>query len=741
MLVLFTLLSMLAGGFNSTLIFDDPFLYEHFAVELSRWGLFHTLGVLLFNFDLYVGVPEYRTYGLSKVLHFLLWLVFDHRTWLYSVLIGATQGATAYLLYCAALRMGGGRLQALLIGVVWVFSPFLVTTCFHHYSYLILPAQLTVALAYYLQGRLLNNVALTPATGASLLGVGAILALTGELHFVLLGVLLVFTAHFTPSSLSRRARFAYLVPIAVALPLVVATHRAIWNAFSPAASVQRFNYSPPDVVGFFARSFDFISSITPGAAIQVKQVLALSSLASIAFVLFLILFSYLLWKFARQISAARDANEGRASLPTTREGARWALILFGLFLASLAVVWMHTVFFSKAGEVLPRRYGYVPYTLFLVVLVGWLAHPRMQRRIGVWPAILVAATVVSVWAVLQLVCLPEVRSQDSRVWGKIREAMTGKQTPHVLFISALNGSRPTGFDSPGLRGTSFPPIFESSFMRNGWQVEYARVALGAVGGGDIFQLVGEDQVSLSGGLSGIHFVPAPPSTVPASSVVVVMDDGYEPLDWRDALDRLKVFGSWGEFSNTAGFLQARTEVGWKSLLSGIFNENASEVAIDLGQREGSLGPGVLRDKRYAEQADGNEIVAGYGLESGDDSVYSPNGQAGIPLSYLTTNRHGAFTYRIDFKDAGPKLISIDFMDWWADKPKARVMVLQVALGDRWIDVGRFDTYVIGKGGPVAIKFPVNGVETVRIRLTKDSSSNDIPFANGIRVKKLVGTEK
>lgn len=741
LLFLCTLLSVLANGFNATLIFDDPFLYEHFATVLSLHGFFHTLGVLFFNFDLYVGVPEYRTYGLSKIVHFLLWFVFDNRPWLYSALIAATQGATACLLYRAALRMGGEQFQAFLMGMVWIFSPFIVTTCFHHYSYLILPVQLTAAVAYYVQGRLLNNVALTLGNAGCLLGMGSVLALTGEHHFVLLAVLLLWVACFTRSSLTHRERLAYIASVVMVLPVVVFAHRAVWGAFSPAVDVQRFNYAPPDLGGFFSRSFDFLGSIYPGAATQVKQVLSLSSGALFAFVFLAALLSCLLWRHARLLSLDSGLSKGQADVPVAYGGVRWMLALFWVFFASLAIVWVRAVFFSKVGDVLPRRYGYVPYTVFLVILVGWLAHPRMRRQISAWPAILCVAAVASLWGALQLICLPQVRGQDSAVWEKVREAMKSKQAPHVLFVSALNGLRPTGFDSPGLRGVSFPPIFESPFMRNGWQVAYARVALGAADGGDIFQPKGDSQVFLSGRLSGIHFVPASPVAARTSSVVVVMDEGYEPLDWRDGLGRVKVLGTWSDFTNTAAFLQARTEVGWRGLLTGIFNESSSEVAIDLGQRDGALGPGVLRDKLYAEPVEGNEIVANYGLESGDDTVYSPNGQAGIPLSYLTTNRHGAFTYRIDFKDAGPKLVSLDFLDWWADKPKARVMAVQIALGDRWIDAGRFDTYVIGKGDPVAIRFPVNGVETIRVRLTKDSSSNDIPFANGIRVKKLVGTEK
>lgn len=721
------------NAFNSTLIFDDPFLYEHFEKSLSELGGLSTLGLIFFNLDLHVGVPEYRTYGLSKVIHFLLWLIFDDRAWMYSALIGLLQTGSALLLYRLLVRASQNHLQALLISIVWILSPFLVTTCFHHYSYLIFPVQITLAIAFVLQGLILENHRLRWSSKAGLALAGASVALTGELHFVLSAVMLVLVVHSTPSALKRMERWAYLLWLSVPAVLVLLVHHSVWTSWGGVAEVQRFNYSSPSFIDLVDRSVDYFSSIPRGASAQVGHILNYSRASLWTFLFLAILGSVLFAKMGKKLEFGGD-REAAGVVRTERI----FLASVVLFAASLAVVWIRAVFFSPVGEVLPRRYGYVPYTLFFMALVALLTATPVRKRVGEVPAFVVAGFVVALWGALQFVCLPQVRSQDSGVWDQLRSASMGKKNPHVLFVNALNAQRPTGFDSPGIRGAAFPPIFESPFMRNGWQVQYARKALGFVAAGDSFELGrrGSESVSLSGQLNGIHFQQAPPATASEESIVVVMDSGVAPPDWKDSLQRVRVIKSWAEFKGTPAYTRVRIETGWGGLLAGIFNDDLSEVALDLGQRAPSRIQGVMPDKKYGEHVVAHPVIADYGLESGDDGVYAPNGKSGAPLSYLTTNRHGVFTYRIDFENADQKDLSIDFLDWWADRSGGRVINLQVAFDDQWVDLGSFDTFEIAKREPFSLKLPVNGARTVRIRFLKDPSSKDIPFVNGIRIKAL-----
>lgn len=725
------LLAAIVGAWNATLIFDDPFLYEHFSTLLSEQGVIGALTVLVTNFDLYVGAPEYRTYGLSKVFHFFLWLVFGAHPGWYSAFMGLAQAGAGLFLYRIVIGVTADRVQGLLMSVVWVMSPFLVTTCFHHYSYLILPVQLALVLTWLLQKRIVAGRRLTPLAALALGVAGIILALTGELHFALVATLLVVVLTSTRSTLCIRDRLAHLVPLFGTWILAVAVHRQIWVANLTHTGPHRFNFSPADGAGLLGRTFDFFASVYPGLSVQVGQILTFDKFAMPAFYASLaIAFGLLYWV----VKSLGDHFPSGDDLPRQQRQIWWFTACVALIVASLAIVWLRAAFFSGVGPILPRRYGYVPYTVFFMLVVALLSGRSVRGLVGRWPSLVVSGVLVALWAVLHFVCIAQVRAEDATVWAKVREAVAGKTDPSVLFVGSLAGPPVIGFGSPGLRGDSFPQLFESPFSKNGWQVQYARTALRVIGGGDAFKPGPAGSVILTGGLSGIHFVMGPPLSAAEKSVVVVLNDEYEVRDWRDGLKHVRVL-SWQSFAETAAYVQTRVNVGWDMLLSQIYNEDATDVAIDLGAKAAGE-QGTLPDAAYGA-APPNTVLAAYGLESGDDSTYSPNKKNGIPLSYMTTNRHGAFTYRLDFKNRSPKVVYVDLLDVWSDRPGARVMRVQIALDERWIDLGRFDTYSIAKKAPLSIKFSVPAVQTLRLRLTKDASSADIPFANGIRIKEIV----
>jgi hypothetical protein len=73
------------AALNSVLTFDDLWFVEHFAELLDREGPWQTLLTLWLSLDL--GGMEYRLYGLSKIIHFGLWLLFGVHAWAYAVVI------------------------------------------------------------------------------------------------------------------------------------------------------------------------------------------------------------------------------------------------------------------------------------------------------------------------------------------------------------------------------------------------------------------------------------------------------------------------------------------------------------------------------------------------------------------------------------------------------------------------------------------------------------------------------
>ncbi len=729
------IVATLFGALNSTLIFDDPFLYEHFSKALAEFGFVKTLGILFLNLDLHLGVPEYRTYGLSKVLHFFLWLLWGEQAWAYSAFIGITQTATALLIFRMSRRWSLAAVQSLLLAMVWLLSPFAVTTCFHHYSYLILPVQLTVGFAFFLQRWMAIPVGPAWSGTLALAIAGVCIALTGELHLPLSMAALGLVLLKTESGLGLRWRLASFGIFACSLFGSVLVHNRIWVALGPVVEVHRFNFSMPTLGLFWTRSLDHLVSLPKGAVIQMGQIFGYSALSArvavlSALVMCVGLFYFSEWSKRESVTASvRDAGgAGSTTVPFA-----WVLLLV---LSAFAVVWARAAFFSQTGDVLPRRYGYVPYSLACMGIVCALSASGFRKRFAEVTALAFTGVVLGSWAALQFVCLPQVRSQDAQVWEKVRAAVEGKSVSYVLFVNALNMSRPKGFDSPGIRGTQFPILFESPFMRYGWQGQYVKTAFGVRGTGDEFEPAGQHHVNLKGQLNGIHFVKGEPLTAALDSMVVVMDRRYTLPGWNAGLEDVQVLDDWRVFQSTAAYLRIKIDVGWESILAGIFNDPAQEVAVDLGQKALVHVTGLLPDKAFGDAPISNPVLANYGFESGDDAVYAPNGSSGAPLPYLSTNRHGNFVYRLDFLNKNPKIISIDVFDWWANNTGYRILDIQLALGDRWIDVGAVDTYSIARREPFSIKIPVDGVDIVKIRFRVDSASKDIPFANGIRIKLL-----
>jgi hypothetical protein len=124
----FSIAYCLLAALNSVLTFDDLWFVEHFAVLLDREGPWQTLLTLWLSLDL--GGMEYRLYGLSKIIHFGLWLLFGTHAWAYAVVIAASQLATGCGIYIVLRRMTFDKTQCAVAAAIWVLSPFAVTSCF-----------------------------------------------------------------------------------------------------------------------------------------------------------------------------------------------------------------------------------------------------------------------------------------------------------------------------------------------------------------------------------------------------------------------------------------------------------------------------------------------------------------------------------------------------------------------------------------------------------------------------------
>jgi len=734
LLVALLVLVPLVYAINSTLIFDDPGLYEHFSTSLNTVGLKRTLITLFFNRDLHEGYAEYRTYGVSKVLHFLLWRVAGTSTWIYSSIIGATQVLSAALLYSLLRKVRFDRLRALLLGLLWVASPFLVTTCFHHYSYLILPLQATIALTHFLAARLLNG----PAPGASTYLVTAALAgtiaLMGEAHIPLtialaLGIVAI-------SNIGPRSKVALSAVVLVAVAIALYAHHLGWQPHQPVAGKDRFSLLSFGNDALAYRSVAFISSIGPGLIDQVKHILTFNKTTTIITLVYSIIVLLTLSKVSKSIDAlssttrTEDEEEpDRIRLP--------ALIATCIAIAgaSFAVPWLLAVVVGPYGESLPRRYGYVPYTILLMIAVAILGAPQVRSKAA---AISVTSAVIGLYLTLVTVCLPVVRQQDAAIWSLIREAVHSNHAGAIMFANAWNPSTVEGYvsghDTPGLRGPNFPIIFESPLMSLWWQSLYARSKFAIETAGDGYRVAGPGSVEVTGMVRGVHFLPFAAPPINTSSVLVAFDPRIVRPSWKNGPAPVKML-TFQEFPGTSSSV-ARVEHGW---VTQEFLSLDDTVIIDVGGAVTDVGTSsTLPDKHWDDAVSLKGPVLNYGIESGEDRIFRPEPMPRTFRGYYETNRHGDFVYRIDFTDQSPKVIAIDFLDFWSRRHNARVISLDIDLDDQLVTLGQVDVSTPSGNEPVTVMFRSGPAKTLRIRLRKALTDSDIPLISGIRVTRLKG---
>jgi len=503
------------SAFNATLAFDDLYLVGYFKnlnSSLSGWSLVRHI---LLNLDL--APHEYRLYGLSRLIHFSLWKAFGIHAVPYAIFIVVTQIASGYGIARLLVRVGADELQAGLAWAVWVFSVFLVTFCFHYYSYEILPYQITILCALTLRYRVVSFF------------LGTAIALTGEAHLIA-SCLLLFLVAVTAESRSKQQRIVDAgVPIAAVVCAVIA-HRLTWLFIvGHQSGPTRFTFAAPTTLEFLVRVRIWLGTLLPGMTDQIIELLKFSGAGSILVVVIIV----------AGAAAAKRSWPGGSVRP--------AIGIAVICVASFGVLFAHSMLTGLISPWLPRRYGYVPNTLCVMTLVIALLTPRVRAVFGIGPAVVAFSVSLSFWMLLQFVALPGVRSQDQHVWNVVKLNLTAKGPgANLLLISDafLDVTRRPIIED--LNSVAFRPgvseIFESAFQGYWWEAQHAIVFSAANFSAYRWENVDADHVKLFGnGVNGL-----PPRIVPTSSIVVLYDQRKNPYSANDPRG-VTTFNHWQEF--------------------------------------------------------------------------------------------------------------------------------------------------------------------------------------------------
>jgi len=400
-----TIITLIASVNNATLVFDDLYLVEFFKKLLEEHGFLYTAQYLFFSIDL--GQSEFRLYGISRVLHFLLWMVIDNNAIGYTVFIALTQVFTGWIVSKLIVRLGYSEVQAVCVGLVWALSPFSVTSSFHYYSYLILPWQVAIVSAFllatsssFLRGRI-----------AAFILLGVIIALTGESHLVGTSILLVIVAFGCSSPSTFKTRVLEACTVIFSTLAAIGTYFILRSLLiSSSNSHHRFIFSVPSFDDFSTHSLLFLKSIVLGVSAQINPVFSISGA----------------WILLSFIGAACLGIVLRINLKSisVKKQTKFELPIFitFVFICSLVVIWGVSVLSGQISPILPRRYGYIPYTIGLAAMTALITEPFFCRRLKSISVLLIIV-VFWIWMTLQGIALPVIRMEDRVIWEEVTEAI------------------------------------------------------------------------------------------------------------------------------------------------------------------------------------------------------------------------------------------------------------------------------------------------------------------------------
>ena len=692
---------------NMQIVWDDIAAPANYATLTRDRGYLGSLLTLILVSDL---PGEYRTYGLSRAIQYVLWALSGDRSAVPYVFMSLSQLATAWLFFVACRHRGLSMSASLAGAVGWLLPALGTTWCFHHYSYLVLPVQLAIVAWSLVE--MASDVRIAVA-----MALGVALALTGEMHVVAVAFGLVV------AGLARRQRkkLVFAATIVVTMLATIAIHRTTWTFLTPQADPSRrfqwdLTLGGPELL---ERTRLALASIGRAAVEQAAELgpghwswdtLVVAALAGAA-----------AWLCTRHDRGAENFTA------RTRRETEMALVLLASAALMLLIYVAVAVFANQIPHLLPRRYGLVPFALLAIAVVLILGAavraPAAAHLLGI--AMLFGSAYH-----FHFESLPEARRTDRALSREIQEALARVRSPGtlpaLLFVadeSDYSQARATGATAGPLSRTwTQREIFESPYATY-WTAQRQLYGLGA-------SVVGMPK--WEGDRLAIAGQPFPrDGAVDASLAVVVANLELDGL--RDDRAMPRVFRSLEEFAPHHYSKVIRRGSSFHAAVP------TGEWAVDLGRPwrlSGGADPGaVLPDRRFDQgpQAGFGPLV-NYGWMEGNDAIYSNPGVASH-LDYHRTNRNGSFTYGFELSRAGPIAMGFDFWEQWGRKAGQRRFKLEISWdGGPWSLVALVDPAGINGNEPFSIEIFRQRASHVRFRLAAEPGSIDIPFLNGFRIR-------
>lgn len=701
--------------FNATLVYDDIAFPSNFSGLVDRIGWFKSL-IKIFTLDL---PNEYRTYGISRVIQFLIWSTGGSSVAVYTIFISLSQIITTLVLYTLLIKIKIERIIALSMGLMWTLSPFIWTSCFHHYSYLILPIQITIIGSYFLIT--INNP--KKLTLFSIL-LGFIIALTGELHLLAVPFILIAIAIASGKKIVLRRSFLVILSMVT----TVSIHYLTWKTFAAnSIQSQRFSINLSHDINFWAYRF-FVAIRGIGRSI-LEQIGDIINHNFILFIIISLISSILVYAGFTWFINQYNKKTNEEDENTKHSSLRLALVLFISSFIYLTTFILVVVISDSVPSSMPRRYGYIPLTILfssLVIFLYTLCTKPLHKKIML--SVLIGA-LTSLFVIHQTIIIPNTRLADDKLSEMIKSAIKENPSKIVLFFSSSEKIFPlTSIDTSALG-----PAMSDFTRAEVTQAKYGTYWPAYI---NITKVLGAPYTCLLGGVknySEINLICPPwqenPGIIDDSKTIIVANLGFDKYDPFGK--QVRVFKNYREFEPYFFSKQIIKDINWAEPL---LNDT---VAIDLGTISSKVAfDYIFPDKHFNDPIlmTSKKWLINYGLIKGDDSIYSlPNDS--INSDYYRSNRNGSFSYAFKFSESDVD-INLDFWELWNKKPKERLFDIQVSWNDEeWVSLGEIDPALINGNKPFSIKLSHQNTRSFSFKLLPVTGTKDIPFIQGIRITK------
>jgi hypothetical protein len=707
----------MAWWFNATLVYDDIGFSVWIPTSVHKIGWFKTLIRIFLGLDL---THEYRTYGLSRIVQFLLWSSGMAFIPVYTVLIALSHLAMALALYALLVLLRVERIIALSLGLMWLFSPFIWTSCFHHYSYLILPVQIAIIGFCFLVMR-------TEIKQQKILavGLGIALALTGELHLVPIAFALIVIAVVSRSRSTLRASFLAIF----SMMLTIVIHYAVWKTFAADYTHKhRYTFSFfHDRDYWIGKIFAAVRGIGHTITDQLSEIAGhdVVWLITTTIMTSLVVFACLTWVLKKR---GEGICKGEVSERSSLGVAGVLLVVSLLYLAmSIGVA----VLSNMIPPSMQRRYGFIPLTLMLsaiILAVSALVSRRLSKMIVL--SVLIGV-MVTLFVRHQGFIVPATRAADDKLSEMIGSKIKEDPTKPVLFFRASENTFPLisiGWAGPGpaMRPMTSDEISQAKYGIYWVSNNHITLKLGAPFTGELGRVSSDKKIKILRPESPNAAVKRT-DVIDGSKVIIVANlgfDEYDPLG-----KQVRVFSNFQEFEPYFFSKQIVRNVNNWGMLAG------DVVAIDLGAVSlNGVSGNVLPDKHLndSKATTSKDWLINYGWLAGGDSVYK-HPSISICPEYYRTNRNGNFDYAFKFLESDV-IIDLDFWELFNKKPGERFFDVQVSWNDgAWVSLGHIDMALINGEKPFSIRLSHQNTHSFKFRLSSLPGTRNVPFIQGVRI--------